>query len=111
MLPLRVPEARYHVLPDELVEWLDSVERTIEGDEEGQHDLGKQVQPRDSGPMVLQVEEINADIQTRIELAIYIQFLTSHCPSPWFVSTEELFQFAAKKLMTSVSSTCIITKK
>ena len=111
MLPLRVPEARYHVLPDELVEWLDSVERTIEGDEEGQHDLVKQVQPRDSGPMVLQVEEINADIQTTIELAIYIQFLTSHCPSPWFVSTEELFQFAAKKLMTSVSSTCIITKK
>jgi len=56
MLPLRVLEARYHVLPDELVEWLDSVERTIEGDEEGQHDLGKQVQPRDSGPMVLIVD-------------------------------------------------------
>jgi hypothetical protein len=46
--------------------------------------------------MALQVEEINADIQTRIELASYIQFLTAHCPSPWFVSTEELFQFAAK---------------
>jgi hypothetical protein len=26
----------------------------------------------------------------------YIQFLTAHCPSPWFASTEELFQFAAK---------------
>jgi len=52
------PEAQHHVLPDELVEGLDSIERTIEGDEEGQHDLVEQVQPRDSGPMALQVEEI-----------------------------------------------------
>ena len=25
-----------------------------------------------------------------------IQFLIAHCPSPWFASTEELFQFAAE---------------
>jgi len=63
--------------------------------------LGTPVEKKWAGPCPVQ----------KYELGSYIQFLTAHCPSPWFVSTEELFQFAAKKLMTSVSSTCNITKK
>jgi hypothetical protein len=35
-------------------------------------------------------------LKMRIEMAGYIQFLTAHCPSPWYANTEELFQFAAE---------------
>jgi hypothetical protein len=52
----RVPEVGHHVFSDKPVEGLDGIERAVEGDEDGQHDPVEQVQPRDPGPVGLQVE-------------------------------------------------------
>ena len=63
--------------------------------------LGTPVEKKWAGPCPVQ----------KYELGSYIQFLTAHCPSPWFVSTEELFQFAAKNWWLQYHQPALSQKK